>query len=125
MLKVSFTSENENIPHTTLFLVLYDNKSYLSFEIRVKNQNTKNISIKEIQPVKLDSKKDGYLHFACVPKQISCLVDGYSPGNESKIVFLRDQNEFSGYGTVAFYDQKSKKSLIIGFLENTKSINWS
>jgi hypothetical protein len=123
MLQANFTSEDENIPDVSVLLTIYENQSYFSLEVKLQNKGSESVTIREIQPIRLDPEKDGYLHFGCAPEQISCLIDGYSPGNESKILFLRDQSGFSGHGTTAFYDQQSKKSLIIGFLENTKSIN--
>jgi len=123
LLEAIFTSEDENIPDASVLLAIYLNQSYFSLEVKLQNNGSDAVTIREIQPVRLDPEKDGYLHFSCASEQISCLIDGYSPGNEAKILFLRDQNEFSGYGTATLYDQQSKKSLIFGFLENTKSIN--
>jgi hypothetical protein len=122
-LEIRFAPREKDLPEAVISLCLFEEKSYMSLEIEAINNTSDKIIIKEIQPVRLDSKKRGNLYFKGTSDKLSCLIDGYSPGNESKLIFLKDQKNISGYTTAALYHAESKKSLIFGFLQNHKSFN--
>ncbi len=122
-LEISFVPGEENIPGATLTFILYEGESFFTLEVEAHNTGTGPVTLREIQPVKLSEKNGGYLHFPGNPNQVSCLIDGYDPGHESKVVHFREQSELSGNTTSALYNHISEQSLVIGALSNEKAIH--
>ncbi len=122
-LEIEFKSDDSGIPGAILSLSVYEGKSYFTIEVKAKNNSPGKISVREIQAIKLDEKKDARLYFQGLANNVKCLIDGYNPGNESRIISFNDEKDISGYTTAALYNLTTKESLIIGSLSNKKSIS--
>jgi hypothetical protein len=122
-LTVRFVPEKNEMPEALISFCLYNDKSYLSIEVEAINAGQDKIIIKEIQPITLSGARRSSLIFNGSLKNVACLMDGSSPGDECKLKFFREEKELSGFSTTVLYNLETKKSLILGALRHDKAVN--
>jgi hypothetical protein len=121
-LEIEFIPQNNSLPEARLSFELPAEQNYFALDVIVKNSTPAPLTIREIQVITTAGKQNGALHFRGLARQISCLIDGYSPGDEAKLLHLNDTGDLSGYTSAALYNHISKRSMIVGALNNRQAI---
>jgi len=121
-LEIDFSPQNAALPDAVLLFNLPAKQNYFSVEVKLINSTGQPLNIREIHTVEAEKSQDGALQFKGSAANLSCLADGYSPGDEAKILPVDENKDISGYTSVALYNHLSKKSIIIGALSNKQAI---